>query len=369
MGVTSVASSAKCTLAIQKFLDTNNAPSKTLGQIGALAALLSPANKQGFEIAKEFWGRGMPTSGASCTVQIKFVKPICDEPGSNYSICSKPDDQATPFGRLDFIFEAADVYAYKNSIPESLVLCAHDTIDEITTASIAQFANKLLKAIDKAILTDMFTKLGSYTKDDGTAGDVSTATPMTLGIFTADSSAVQPVGWVPMLMQMDAMGAVGRPIVIGGSFAKAYVDSIKLAGTVHNGVTEALPFDFYYSSNYDVVAAAAVADVKGCIAFAPGEFQLVEYMDNVKTANNPKGEYFNDVFTRTVLNQPTVFGTNIPIDWRINYVAECDRYDWSMHKTVALFDVPDSTNCDGGSRKLYFGLGCSDITCPALPPA
>lgn len=367
MATTSIAGSVKCTLAVQKFFDTNNAPSKTLGAIGTINALLSPANKQGFEIAKEFWGRGMPTSGSSCTVQIKYVKPDCTASGTDYSICTKPDDQTSPFGRLDFIFESSDVYAKKASLPESLVLCSHDTMDEITTASIAMRANKILKDIDAALLTDIFTKLGAYTQDDGTAGDVSTVSPIVLGIYNAASNAVQPLGWLPMLMQFDAKGINGRPIVVGGSFAKGYVDAIKLAGTVNNGVTEHLPFDFYYSSNYDAAAVAAGQDVKSIVAWAPGEFQLVEYMDNVKTNLNPKGEFFSETFTRTIINQPTIFGTNISFDWRINYIEGCDRYDYSLHKTVGLFDMPDELDCAGGSKKLFFGLGCTDITCPQLP--
>lgn len=370
MANTTLAVAAKCTLAVQKFLDINNAPSKTLGEVGAIKALYSPQNRQNFEQIREFWGRGMPTPGSVCTVQIKFVKPVCATPTNTPGICVKPDDQTSPFGRLDFVLASTDIYAFNGSLPESLLQCSSDTQAEIEVATIAQYANKLLKHIDRKLIDAMIAKMGRYTEADGSSGAVSTTTPITLNIFTANGTAIQPTGWTQAIMQFDAAGANGRPIVVGGSFLKAYVDSATLAGVVNNGVTSTMPFDFYYSSNYDAAATAASLSVKSCIAFAPGEFHAVEYFDNVSSVYNRMGESFSETYTRTIISQPTVFGVNIGMDWEIRYVEECHRYDWSMHKVIGLFNtVDENVNCTGGSRKLFFLLDCGATTCPALPAA
>lgn len=369
MSSTSVASAAKCTIAIQKKWDTNNAPAKRVGGIGGFEALYSQANRQNFEqIAEGSWGRGAPASGQECSIQIRYVQPVCATPATSGGICADPPDQTSPFGRMNFYFTSTDNNVFVAELPETLLHCNSDTELEIVAATIDQHANALLKAIDRKLIDGMLVGMGKYTNSIGGAGAVSTVTPITLNIFTANGNAIQPAGWTPAIMQMDAAGANGRPIVVGGSRLKAYVDSASLAGVVNNGVTNVLPFDFYYSSNYDAAATSAGLNPLSCMVFAPGVFQAVEYYDNVSSQYNTRGRNVSDTHTRVVLNKTTDYGLTIPFDWEIFYKEDCHSYKWALKKTVGLFSPPE-TQCAGGDVKLFFELGCGDATCPVLPAA
>lgn len=369
MSTTTVATPVQSCAVTQVYLATQNQPGAGALELGFMESLLSPQNRSGFNVTVA-GGKGLPKSGTSCKLQLKYIKPDCAAISHNTTLCPAPDAATlSPFGTADFQFETNDIISKPFSVGESDFKCSCDGKDLTLSAAVNAKLRSIFSNTEKRLLDLAFGCLGDYCNGDPSNVDDEDTPVHTINIFNTDGNAAQPSGWWFVLDQQSKMKFTGTPIVVGGSAIKKYKFFTEYVGIGAQGTggvqANANPgLDLRYSSEFDSWLAGKEVLPAGdyAIVYFPGTYQLVSYNDNV-------GEYTRNTATsfRGTIDFPNN-GINYLVDYETYYDEKCHEWQVLPKATNGLFCLPDDDLCPEivGSGRFLVKLGCGTNSCTPI---
>jgi hypothetical protein len=295
-------------------------------KVGMIDALVSDVNRMGFTADI------VPTNGKFRAVQINWIGQACDSDVSTdcASNCSE-DVTPSPNQILITDFQCAK---YKMGFDESDMrkLCEADSV--WVAQNIMRAMNAINVSVDKALLALAVTNIGQTS--DGQS-------PLSLPLFTT-SGAPNPLAWAQIKAEMDAQGATGSPLIVGGGNMDIYARAMQIACCNTNfgvDLSRASGDGYFYNDTFAPNTLGTTA-----LAFAPGAMQLI-------TWNKYLGEYAkrNDSFEHGTIVDPF---TGLVYDLKTSYDDCQEKWFVELGLNWNLFQMPGSSLCVNNKSNMTF---------------
>ena len=322
----------------------SNAPALRREKVGYVDALMSDANRAGFN------AQIVPTNGKFRTVQINYQTQLCDDGVSTdcEPNCT-PDNTPSPSEQLITEFSCLK---YKMAFDENEMrkLCEADSV--WVGQTIMNAMNAVNVALDKALFAGIGTS--NYLSDSGNCEEDS---ELQVPLFTTGGQA-NPMAWAYIKHIYEQTGANGVPFLIGGGTIDLFAKATQMACCNTNfgmDLSNWMNDAYYY---YDRFANSLFGSTKSFL-LAPGTRQLVLW-------NKYVGDYAkrNDSFEHGTVVDPF---TGLVYDLKTNYDDCTEKWFVEIGLNYHHWSIP----AGGCACPAYKGLiiidDCSAgaaITCP-----
>jgi hypothetical protein len=313
-----------------------NAPAMARQKVGMIDALMSDVNRLGFTADI------VPTNGKFRAVQINWIGQACDT-DVNTACVSDCISDVTPAPSQTLITEF-NCAKYKMAFDEADMrkLCEADSV--WVAQNIMRAMNAINVSVDKALLALAATN----------AGKTSTGTAtLQLPLYTTSGSP-NPLAWAQIKAEMDAQGATGSPLIVGGGSMDIYARAMQIACCNTNfgvDLSRAMNDGYFYNDSFAPSALSA------SLAFAPGAAQLV-------TWNKYLGDYAkrNDSFEHGTIIDPF---TGLVYDLKTSYDDCQEKWFVELALNWAWFQVP-TAYCVEDVNLMVLVEDCSagPVVCP-----
>jgi len=316
-----------------------NAPAMARQKVGMIDALMSDVNRMGFTADI------VPTNGKFRAVQINWIGQACDE-DVNTACGADCINDVTPSPSQTLITEF-NCAKYKMGFDENDMrkLCEADSV--WVAQNIMRAMNAINVSVDKAVLAIA----------NSNSGDTSTgAGTLSIPLYTA-TGAPNPLAWAQVRAEMDAQGATGSPLIVGGGNMDIYARAMQIACCNTNfgvDLSRASGDGYFYNDSF----APGILGSNNSFAFAPGAMQMI-------TWNKYLGDYAkrNDSFEHGTIVDPF---TGLVYDLKTSYDDCLEKWFVELALNWNIFQVP-SAYCVNGDSNLTFKINdCSDgpVGCP-----
>lgn len=361
----------KCCLFLQQSLDAiggENDPASIREQFGALMALKSARNTQGFTAVESqaFPGKARPQAGGGAAnrprLEIEYVKPVNRTAAtSKLGLCGDQAASTDPYAYLDVTVD--NLFALGGDFTKSDFdeLC-HGPSERLAI-DVRNAAHDILRAENDQIITEMYAVMGNYV--DGTdsgAALTQKAIPLING-----AGHVNPAGMAAVKSQFRRMHTSTPPIVVGGDILGIWMDTRMMGGLGANAIaadqnpaTIVAGADIYLDYQLDPVIQAIETDsLSRILAWTPGSMQLLEWFDYV----GYKEEVGKEDYIET-----TIEIDGFTFDWSLYYDKCTHTWAYELSRTTDLFFIPDvafagDTTVWDWNRRLAFQVSCGDFAC------
>jgi len=302
-----------------------NAPAMARQKVGMIDALVSDVNRMGFTADI------VPTNGKFRAVQINWIGQACDS-DVNTSCASDCSEDVAPQPNQILItdFQCAK---YKMGFDESDMrkLCDADSV--WVAQNIMRAMNAINVSVDKAILAIANTNVGV----SGSGGNLQ------IPLYTTTGSP-NPLAWAQIKASMDALGATGSPLIVGGGNMDIYARAMQIACCNTNfgvDLSRASGDGYFYNDTFAPSLLGTTA-----LAFAPGAMQLI-------TWNKYLGEYAkrNDSFEHGTIVDPF---TGLVYDLKTSYDDCQEKWFVELGLNWNLFQMPLSSLCVNSKSNMTF---------------
>jgi hypothetical protein len=260
---------SNCIIPIQARLDELTPYGYTQQPVGALEALLSPANPS--KIAVKY----LRDDGKFKKYQVTYVPPDCTPPTDCSStpgdICgsgtSKPVTPAE-FTIGDCLFSGV----IELTINQFRDLCNFNPA-QFTIAQIQGKMDTFRRAINQKVLTDICGYVGGFSAAQTGAKILPLINPTT--------GAPNFLAETDVLSDFSDAGMAVSPIIIGGRSWKAYRKAVKTGGVRADGVNVGEFDDFNAFYDNQLQSVCGTANYETSIAIAPSLISLNNFLENV----------------------------------------------------------------------------------------
>lgn len=315
-----------------------NAPAMARQKVGMIDALMSDVNRMGFTADI------VPTNGKFRAVQINWIGQACDN-DVNTDCTSDCVNDVTPAPSQTLITDF-NCAKYKMGFDESDMrkLCEADSV--WVAQNIMRAMNAINVSVDKALLALANTNAGVTSQGNSS---------LSLPLYTS-SGAPNPLAWAQIKAEMDAQGATGSPLIVGGGSMDIYARAMQIACCNTNfgvDLSRASGDGYFYNDTF------APATLNGSLAFAPGAAQLI-------TWNKYLGDYAkrNDNFEHGTIVDPF---TGLTYDLKTSYDDCAEKWFVELALNWAWFQVPAAYCAQLGDNNLMVRVeDCSagPVVCP-----
>jgi hypothetical protein len=301
----------------------SNYPAFKREHVGFLDAVMSPANRSGYN--QEYLVDG--GDGKLKQILEEWIKPVpvSEMATTMQNICT-PTDMIEPSRRVRTLtgFVSTKVMTFTKA--QLRKLC--DQPGEYRAKIIAAHMSSLFRKLNQGMLAKYKLQEGTFLNGVAAGKEVALIDKSN-PIWQMD-----PNGVASIMDDMAAMGASGRPIMVGNGLIKRYVDLANIGccnAYGQNNATADEGFDFYV--DYDLAAAVGGSGASDAfLAFAPGAVQMATYSQN-------RGE-FEVVHSHMVESTIVDPFTGITLDYEMRY-DQCIKA-WTLvfylHYDVFLLD-------------------------------
>jgi hypothetical protein len=316
-----------------------NAPAMARQKVGMIDALMSDVNRMGFTADI------VPTNGKFRAVQINWIDQACDG-DVNTSCAADCINDVTPAPSQTLITEF-NCAKYKMGFDENDMrkLCEADSV--WVAQNIMRAMNAINVSVDKAVLAIANTNVG-----ETASGGASLSIPL----YTS-TGAPNPLAWAQVRAEMDAQGASGSPLIVGGGNMDIYARAMQIACCNTNfgvDLSRASGDGYFYNDTF----APTILGAGNSLALAPGAMQMI-------TWNKYLGDYAkrNDSFEHGTIVDPF---TGLVYDLKTSYDDCQEKWFVELALNWNIFQVP-AAYCVNPDVNLTFLINdCSDgpVVCP-----
>jgi len=310
---------------LERVAGENGNPMNNRQPAGMIEALMSDANRDGIEVS-DLLDKG---DGKLNTVSLKYMKP---------DAISDSSDTIT-----DLCDEAGVAHTYVYTEPEltrevqsETKLLTEDQFRTLCDPSAEAFRTKLIMGamnsvilrMDRAMITDYVAGAGGFI--DGDAG------PNSYAFLNNDSgiNAVDPNGFISMMIDYENTGAVGRPIIVAdGNFHRyAKLEDLGCCNQLGQNIAGSMEGSYYYDRQIDSTLTDA-SENNLFMVWAPGAAQMLN-------KNYNRGD-FRKVGSDFLFDTITDPRTGITFDFEL-YYDKCNPrgYRFNIKTRYGLFQLP-----------------------------
>jgi hypothetical protein len=224
-------------------------------------------------------------------------------------------------------------------------LCEADSV--WVAQNIMRAMNAINVSVDKAVLAIANTNVG-----ETASGGASLSIPL----YTS-TGAPNPLAWAQVRAEMDAQGASGSPLIVGGGNMDIYARAMQIACCNTNfgvDLSRASGDGYFYNDSF----APGVLGSGNSLALAPGAMQMI-------TWNKYLGDYAkrNDSFEHGTIVDPF---TGLVYDLKTSYDDCLEKWFVELALNWTTFQVPTGYCVNADSNLTFLINDCSDgpVGCP-----
>ena len=324
---------------------------------GLLDALKSPINKIAMQLTDDVNnGQVAPTGTNKRQVQIRYIKPTCaDEVDVEVSECNDPIRNANALGFAKFEIDDFVSFGFSLTDDQFNEMCAGR--DEIYMENFQTKYYNALKRLDKKLLNLILGYMGNYPN-----GTSSATAPIEIPLIKGDKTP--NIGaFAEILKLYRIMGYSASPIWVGDNDLEILNIMKQFLSVGNDGIdmSKLMMDRFFYDGQVNATLGGGTEKIVA--TFAPGTFQLVEYLDSDrKTIADYKDVYINNI--RTVRYKEQKVTMALPDgNWEFYYKYDCGQHIYNLQKRFGLFAMPEDAVCVNKYPALLFKVGCGEVDC------